>query len=78
MFLRELRLHGITYQDPNATAGLGTTVCRDFDNGRSYAGVRQDIAGQPAAGGYSADDVVVVIRAAIDTMCQQFADRPPG
>ena len=77
LFLRELRQHGVTYSDPNATAQLGVSVCQDFEGGRSYAEVQSDIGGQPAASGFSPGDVVVVIQAAIDTMCQEFADRLP-
>jgi hypothetical protein len=78
LFLRELRQHGIAYQDPNATAKLGNSICRFFDDGQTYPEVQSDISGQPAASGFSADDVVVVIHAAIDTMCPQFADRLPS
>lgn len=78
LFLRELRQHGISYDDPNTTADLGISVCRGFDAGRPYTEVPSDIGGQPAASGFSADDVVVVIHAAIDTMCPQYADRLPS
>jgi hypothetical protein len=78
LFLRELDQHGVSYHDPNATADLGTSVCRGFHAGRTYTEVQSDISRQPAASGFSADNVVVVIHAAIDTMCPQFADRLPS
>jgi hypothetical protein len=46
--------------------------------GRTYPEVQPHIGGQPAARGFSADDVVVVIHAAIDTICPQFAGRLPS
>ena len=78
LFLRELRQHGVTYTDPNATANLGLSVCQGFEGGRTYAEVRSDASGQPSGSRFTAGDVVVVIQAAIDTMCPQFADRLPG
>jgi Protein of unknown function (DUF732) len=78
LFLRDLRQHGVAYNDPNATSDLGVGVCKGFDGGRTYPQVQSEIAGQPAASGFSDNDVVVVIYAAIDTMCPQFADRLPS
>lgn len=70
-----LTQHGVTYSDPDATANLGISVCRGFDGGRTYAEVQSDIGG--SAGRFTPGDVDVLIRAAIDTMCPQFADRLP-
>ncbi len=77
LFLRELRQQGIGYGDPNATADMGRDICRQFDDGSGYAQVRAAAQTLPGGIQLSPDDAAVVIKAATDTMCPQFADLLP-
>jgi Protein of unknown function (DUF732) len=77
LFLRELRQQGIGYGDPNATADMGRDICRQFDEGSGYPQVQAAAQTLPGGIQLSPNDAAVVIKAATDTMCPQFADRLP-
>ncbi len=77
LFLRELRQQGIGYSDPNATTDMGREVCRQFDEDTGYPQVRAAAQTLPGRIQLSPKDAAVVIKAATDTMCPQFADRLP-
>jgi len=78
LFLRALRQHGIVYGDPGATALVGLQICERLDGGDSYPQVHEMAQTLPGRSELSSTDAAVVVQAAVDNMCPQFADRLPS
>ncbi len=78
LFLRALREHGIVYGDPGATGLVGVQICERFDEGDSYPQVHEMAQTLPGRDELSSADAAVVVQAAVDKMCSQFADRLPS
>ncbi|MGB9302359.1 MAG: DUF732 domain-containing protein [Mycobacterium sp.] len=78
LFIRYLRQHGIEPNDLGATGRLGLEICERFDEGGSYPQVLALAQALPGGPQLDSDGAAVVVEAAVDTMCSQFADRLPS
>lgn len=71
-FLTYLQKKGIAYGDPNATAQVGVNICNQFNQGASFKQVQATVQTLPGGTSLDQEQSVIVVAAAIHTMCPQY------